>query len=56
MTDKDRIARLLPWLLKLMRSFDFYAGEEASIRELMNAVRLHFRGSLAGQVPSRALR
>ena len=57
LADKDKLARLLPWLLKVMRSLDGYSGEEAAVRELMAAVRAHYHSGLAGQVsPHRALR
>ncbi len=57
LTDRDKIARLLPWLLKLMRSLDGYAGEETSVRELMTAVRAQYRDQPAGQASAhRALR
>jgi hypothetical protein len=57
LANKDKVARLLPWLLKVMRSMDNYLGEETSVRELMAAVRTHYHRDLAGQAaPHRALR
>lgn len=46
LTDKDRFARLLPWLLKVMRSRDTFADEEEDVRELIAEVRRHFRRQL----------
>jgi hypothetical protein len=56
LSDKDKLARLLPWFLKLVRSRDA-AGEEQSISELIGEIRVHFRRKLQdspGPVRSRA--
>ncbi|HUG62719.1 MAG TPA: hypothetical protein VMP03_12785, partial [Methylomirabilota bacterium] len=44
--DKDKFTRLLPSLLRVMRSRDSFADEEESFRELMAEVRQHFRSSV----------
>jgi hypothetical protein len=54
LVDKDKFARLLPWLLKVMRSVG--AADEESVRELIGAVRAHYAGRPASRTPSRALR
>jgi hypothetical protein len=48
---KDKFARLLPWLLKVVRSRNSSAAEEASVRELMAEVRNHFRRQLEEYAP-----
>lgn len=42
--DKDRFARFLPWVLKVMRCLDSYPQEAESIRELLAAVRAYYAG------------
>lgn len=44
--EKDKFVRLLPWLLKLVRSRDDFAAQEQSVRDLIAEVRLHFRRKL----------
>ncbi len=44
--DKDRFARLLPWLLKVMRCQESFAQQEHDVRELISEVRKHFRHKL----------
>jgi hypothetical protein len=46
LAEKDKFVRLLPWLLKLLRVQDDFAAQEESVRELIAAVRLHFRRKL----------
>jgi hypothetical protein len=46
LAEKDKFVRLLPWLLKLLRVRDDFAAQEESVRELIAAVRLHFRRKL----------
>jgi hypothetical protein len=41
--DKDKFARLLPRLLKIARAQDPLGEEEDTLRELIQAVRRHFR-------------
>jgi hypothetical protein len=41
--DKARFSRLLPWLLKVVRSQPDFPDQEESIRELISRVRAHFR-------------
>jgi hypothetical protein len=53
--DKERFARFLPWLLKVMRSLDTYSQETDSVRELMIAVRAHYSARPPLRTPSRAL-
>jgi hypothetical protein len=43
LAEKDKFVRLLPWLLKLVRTRDDFAAQEQSVRELIAEVRLHFR-------------
>ncbi len=43
LADKDKFARLLPCLLKVMRSNDGHPDREEAMRELMGLVRSHFR-------------
>lgn len=54
--DKDRFARFLPWVLRVMRSLDSYPQEAESVRELMNAVRAHYAGRSSHRTSTRALR
>ena len=54
LADKDKFARLLPWLLKIMRGFDTYAADQTSIRELLAAVRAHYRDHVDSRAASRA--
>ena len=44
LTDKDRFARLLPWLLKVVRCQDNPGRHELAMRNLISEVRRHFRG------------
>ena len=41
--DKDKFARLLPWLLKVVRSQDAFPKPEEALRDLIAEVRAHFR-------------
>ncbi len=41
--DKDKFARVLPWLLRVGRCQTSPAGFEESLRDLIDKVRLHFR-------------
>jgi hypothetical protein len=43
LADKDKFARLLPWLLKVARSVDGFSLQEDSFRRLMQEVRSHYR-------------
>jgi hypothetical protein len=45
LADKDKTARLLPWLLKLARCDDRPTEFEDSLRDLFGEVRAHFRQS-----------
>jgi hypothetical protein len=56
LSDKDKLARLLPSILKLVRSREG-AGQEQSISDLIAEIRLHYRRKLLespGPVRSRA--
>ena len=44
--EKDKFARLLPWLLKITRSRQAFADQEESVRDLIAEVRSHFRRKL----------
>lgn len=44
--EKDKLARLLPWLLKIVRSQESFAVQETAIRELIAEVRGHYRRKL----------
>jgi hypothetical protein len=46
LAEKDKFARLLPWLLKAVRSREAFADQEESVRELIAEVRGHFRRKL----------
>jgi hypothetical protein len=46
LAEKDKFARLLPWLLKTVRSREAFADQEESVRELIAEVRAHFRRKL----------
>jgi hypothetical protein len=46
LTDKDKFARLLPWLLKVMRCQEAFAQQDEAVRELIAEVRRHFRHRL----------
>lgn len=52
--DKDKFARLLPWLLKIVRSQDAFPKPEESVRELIAAVRAHYRSAPPRPKPVRA--
>ena len=52
--DKDRFARLLPWLLKVVRSKDSFPKPEESVRDLISEVRTHFRSTHDRPKPVRA--
>jgi hypothetical protein len=54
--DKERFARFLPWLLKVMRTFDTYSQETESVRDLLEAVRAHYASRPPLRAPTRALR
>jgi hypothetical protein len=43
LTDKAKLVRLLPWLLKIARDGDGAASQEPSLRELIEAIRTHYR-------------
>jgi hypothetical protein len=45
---KDRFVRVLPRLLKVVRSNDTFAEQEEALRELIDEVRAHFRGKVDG--------
>ena len=44
--DKDKFARLLPWLLKVMRCQESFPEQEETVRALIDEVRSHFRHKL----------
>ena len=46
LAEKDKFVRLLPWLLKVMRTRDDFPVQEQSVRQLIAEVRLHFRRKL----------
>jgi hypothetical protein len=46
LAEKDKFARLLPWLLKVVRSREAFADQEESVRELIAEIRAHFRRKL----------
>lgn len=46
LTEKDRFVRLLPWILKAVRSQDTFAAQEESLHELIEEVRGYFRRRL----------
>jgi len=46
LADKNKFARLLPWLLKVMRCQESYSQQEEAVRELISEVRRHFRHKL----------
>jgi hypothetical protein len=48
--DKARFSRLLPWILKVVRSQADFPEPEESLRELITQVRAHFR-DLDGDLP-----
>ena len=43
--DRERVARLLPWLLKVVRSREDFPDLEESLRTLIAEVRAHFRSA-----------
>jgi hypothetical protein len=43
--DKDRFARLLPWLMKVVRSKEAFPKPEDSVRDLIAEVRTHYRNA-----------
>lgn len=43
--DKDKFARLLPWLLRVARSQEAFPKLEESVRDLIAEVRAHFRSA-----------
>jgi len=51
--DKAKFARLMPWLLKIVRSQDSFLEQEDALRELMAEVRAHFRESGGGRPGNR---
>jgi hypothetical protein len=46
LSEKDKFVRLLPRLLKVVRSQDSFAEQEEAVRELIEEVRQHFRRKL----------
>ena len=42
--DKDKFARLLPWLMKIARSQRSFPDPEVAVRDLIAKVRAHFQG------------
>lgn len=54
LADKDKFARLLPWLLKVARSQATFAAQEESIRDLIAEVRGHYRRRQTG-LPAQAV-
>ena len=52
--DKDKFARLLPWLLKIVRSQEHFPKPEETVRELIAEVRTHYRSSPPRPKPLRA--
>ena len=52
---QEKFARLLPWLLKIMRSRDDFAVQEDRVRQLISEVRLHYRRKTMDQ-PAHGLR
>jgi hypothetical protein len=52
--DKDKFARLLPWLLKVVRSQESFPQPEESVRELIAEVRAHYRSAPPRPKPIRA--
>jgi hypothetical protein len=54
--EKDKFARLLPWLLKVVRSQEAFPRPEESVRELIAAVRTHFRAAPRESKPIRVTR
>jgi len=46
LAEKDKFARVLPWLLKIVRSQETFAIQEDAIRDLIAEVRLHYRRKL----------
>lgn len=47
--DRARFARLMPWLLKVVRSQEGFPKQEDALRDLMAEVREHFRNADDGQ-------
>jgi hypothetical protein len=43
LTDKDKLTRLLPWLLKIVRSWDSSPIPEGAVLDLIEKIRQHFR-------------
>jgi hypothetical protein len=43
---KEKLARLLPWLLKVARGQDSFVVQDEAIRELIAEIRTHFRDTL----------
>ena len=52
--DKDKFARLLPWLMKVVRSQEAFPKPEESVRELIAEVRTHYRSAPPRPKPVRA--
>lgn len=46
LAEKDKFVRLLPWLLKVVRTQHDFAVQEEAVRQLIAEVRLHFRRKL----------
>jgi hypothetical protein len=55
LADKEKFARFLPFVLKVMRGLETYPNEGNAVRELMEAVRSHYRDEPADRA-TRALR
>lgn len=53
LSKKEKLVRVLPFLLKIVRSNGSLADEEESVRELIEAVRRHFRRKLLRPSPFR---
>lgn len=51
LADKERFARFLPWLLKVVRCQDSFEAKEGEMRELIAEVRRHFRHQLFAWPP-----
>ena len=52
--DKDKFARLLPWLMKVVRSQENFPQPEETVRELIAKVREHYRSAPERPKPVRA--
>jgi hypothetical protein len=52
--DKDKFARHLPWLMKVVRSQENFPQPEETVRELIAKVREHYRSAPQRPKPVRA--